>query len=147
MKRYEFTLGTVMRARRAQESMAKAGLQRANIAAAVAESAAYQSMLHYDQMRAAAGPSFMAQRERAELAAKAAIEARQSLAGAQAEAAAAMERYLATRQAVSVLERLDETRREEHAVAVQREETTLVDDLVTSRHVRRQEHSSRKERR
>jgi flagellar protein FliJ len=146
MKRYEPTLGAVMRVRRVQENMAKAELQKANVAAAAAEMASAQAFAHYEEMRSADGPTFLAQRERAELAAEAATAARDSLASARATAVAAKDHYLAATRAVSVLERLDERRREEHAAEAQREEADLVDELVTSRHVRRQQQLLKKER-
>lgn len=147
MRRYKFGLGAVMRVRRVQESMAKAELQKANTAVVAAELAAEHSQSHYEQVSAATGQPFMAQAERANLAARAAIEARQSLVGARQVAVAAMDQYLAATRAVSVLGRLDARRRDEHALAFQHEEATVVDELVTSRHIRRQDQLSRKGRR
>jgi len=135
-----------MRVRKTQEGMAKAGLQQANLAAAAASAAADRSLEHYEEVTQAPGHDFMAQAERARLAAQAAIEARESLAAARAAAAAALDDYLVANQAVSVLGRLDDRRREEHAQAVQREEAATVDELVTSRHVRRQDRLERRSR-
>jgi len=139
VKRYGFNLETVMRVRKVQESTAKAHLQRANVAATVAAASALQSMAHYDEIRGAKNPSWMGHREQSELAARATIEARQSLTGAETSAKAALDQYVASAQAVSVLEHLDDRRREEYAEAAQREESTFVDELVTNRHIRRQE--------
>ena len=74
MKRYEFSLETVLRARRAQESVARADLLRANVNAAAAEVAEGRRRLHYEDVIGADGPSFMVRRERSELAAGALIE-------------------------------------------------------------------------
>ena len=46
-----------------------------------------------------------------------------------------MENYVATARDVTVLERLDQRRRE-HALAAQRAEAAEVDELVTVRHAR-----------
>jgi hypothetical protein len=146
MKRYEFNLGAVMRVRRIQESMAKAELQKANMATLVSETVAQQSLAHYDEVSTVSGSSWMAQTERAHLAAEAAIVARRSLAASRAAAMVAMDKYLAATRTVSVLSHLDERRREEHAAAVQHEEMAIVDEQVISRHVRRQEQLSRKQR-
>jgi flagellar export protein FliJ len=147
MKRYEFNLESVMRVRRIEVGVAKAELQKANVAAKEAELEADKSQAHYEEVSTSEGSSWMAQTERAHLAAETAILARESLASARAAAAAALQQYMAASRAVSVLSHLDETRREEHAAAVQHEEMGRVDELVTSRHVRRQAQLSRKERR
>jgi len=44
--------------------------------------------------------------------------------------------WAAARQRVAALERLEERRREEHAVEARRAEDRLVDDLVVARHAR-----------
>ena len=44
--------------------------------------------------------------------------------------------WAAARQRVAALERLEERRREEHAVEMRRAEDRLVDDLVVARHAR-----------
>jgi len=144
MKRYEFNLGSALRVRKLQEGMAKSSLQKANMAAAASEMQAQRSLAHYEDVTNETGPSWMEQAERAHLAAQAAIEARQSLAAARAAATTAMGQYVEANKAVSVLGHLDERRREEHAAAVQHEEMTAIDDLVTSRHVRRQDHLNKK---
>jgi flagellar export protein FliJ len=136
VKRYEFSLETVLRARRAQESVARADLLRANINAAEAEIAEGRRRVHYEEVIVADGPSFMAQRERSELAAGALIDSRGALAEARAAVTMAMEGYVEAARSVSVLEKLDERQSQEHAAAVQREETNLVDELVTSRYGR-----------
>ena len=44
--------------------------------------------------------------------------------------------WAAARQRVAALERLEERRRDEHAIEVRRAEDRLVDDLVVARHAR-----------
>lgn len=136
MKRYEFSLETVLRARRAQESVARADLLRANINAAAAEAAEGRRRLHYEDVIATDGPSFMVRRELSELAAGALIGARGALGEARAAVTTAVEGYVEAARSVSVLEKLDERQSQEHAIAVQREENNLVDELVTSRYGR-----------
>lgn len=136
MKRYQFGLATVLRARRAQEGIAKSKLQKANLAAAAAEMAAQRSLTHYEQVNAMDAPDVLAHRDRAVLAARAVLETRQSLSASKAAVGAAVEEYLAAAQAVSLLERLDDRRREEHGLLAQREEAALSDELAASRHAR-----------
>jgi hypothetical protein len=138
MKRYAFNLGTVLRARQAQENVARASLRKAHLAAAAAELAANTSFAHYQELLSPTSEEFMPHRQRAELAAEAVVEARESLAGAKDAVTAAMTAYLAAARAVSALERLDLRQREQHTLAAQHEEAALVDELVTSRHARLQ---------
>jgi hypothetical protein len=136
VKRYEFSLETVLRARRAQESVARADLLRANVNAAAAEVAEDRRRLHYEDVIATEGPSFMVLRERSELAAGALIESRGALAEARGAVSTALEGYVQAARSVSVLEKLDERQSIEHAAAVLREEARLVDELVTNRYSR-----------
>ena len=118
--------------------MARADLLRANLAATVAGAAEGKSLAHYEEVVQAEGPSFLVHRQVSELSARSVIEARRSLTEAKAGVDVAMEAYLVAARSVSVLEHLDERRRQEHAAAGQREDANAVDDLVTSRHVRTQ---------
>ncbi len=138
MKRYEFSLETVLR-RRAQESVARADLLRANLLMAEAELAQGRSRAHYEDVIASDDEPFMVHRQLSDLAAGALIGAGGAVAGAREEVAAAMEGYLVAARGVSVLEKLDERQRQEHAAAAQREEANLVDELVTTRHGRHQQ--------
>ena len=139
MRKYTFSLGTVLRARQLQEDMARASLQKAHLAAAAAELAANSSLAHYEQLKAPSDDDFMAHRQRSELAAQAAVGAQERLAGARQTVAASMDDYVAAAKAVSVLRHLDERRREEHALAGQREEVAEVDEAVNNRHARRRQ--------
>ena len=134
MKRYAFRLEAVLRARRAAESVAQANLLRANASVLAAEAAADRSSAHYREVQTLPGLGFMVHRERATLAARALIGARESLSEARATREAAMLSYLGSARAVSVLERLDRRRREEHAMAARREDILVVDEIVTNRH-------------
>jgi flagellar export protein FliJ len=136
VKRYEFALQSVLRARRAQESVARADLLRANLNATAAETAEDRSRAHYEDVITADGVAFLVHRQRFELAAGSLIGARGSVAEARAAVATAMEGYIAAARSVSVLEHLDERHRQEHGEAVQRQEANQVDELVISRYGR-----------
>jgi hypothetical protein len=138
MRRYSFSLGTVLRARRAQESIVRANLQTAHMAATAAELAANASLAHYEEVIGSRDEELMVHHERGELAARAVIGAAESLAGARAAVTVAMNNYLAAAREVSLLERLDERRREQHALDARHEEATEVDELVINRHARRE---------
>jgi flagellar export protein FliJ len=143
MKRYQFNLAAALRARRAQEDVAKSHLQKANLAAVAAELAASNSLAHYEEVKSSSGEALVAQRDRAVLAARAVLEARQSLTATRAAVGEAMDNYFAAARAVSLLERLDERRRDEHALEVQREEASVSDELSAARHFRRLRRSGR----
>jgi flagellar biosynthesis chaperone FliJ len=136
VKRYEFSLEIALRARRAQESVARNDLMRSHMLSASAGTAADNSRAHYEDVISSAGATFMAQRERAVLAAQALTDAQASAAEARDAVTGAMEQYLSAAQDVSVIEHLDERRREEHALATQREEAANNDELTINRHVR-----------
>jgi len=137
MKRYEFTLAAVLRARQAQEKVALAQLMLARQMEAEAAKTLSDSQAHYGSAATGGGgEGFLAERERWELAGQAVSLAGKAETEAQAGVASALDRYLAAARAVSVVEHLDDRRREEHAAAVQHEEANLVDELVTSRYAR-----------
>lgn len=143
MKRYSFGLAAVLRARKLQQDVAKADLQKANMAATAAELAAKASLEHYRQVNVPEDGRFLAQRQHAELAAGSLVGARQAVVAARAAVEEAMARYVDAAKAVSVLEHLDERRRHEHRLAVQHEEAGIVDDLVVSRHARQEQRRRR----
>ncbi|HMK98122.1 MAG TPA: hypothetical protein VK425_11290 [Acidimicrobiales bacterium] len=144
MKRYQFSLEAVRRARQVQQDLAQAELRQAQVAALAAEAALARSLDHYAEVRSERPATFTADRERAGLAARAAIEAREAVDRARTLAQAAMEEYVSASRQVTVLERLDERLREEHALAFQREEGTVSDELATSRHLRHRARRKRK---
>jgi flagellar export protein FliJ len=147
MKKYAFRLETVRRVRRAQESVAKADLARANnevtaaITAVENRIAAYEAKLA-DQPASGASPTgativrvdaFMKRRYFNELSANAVVAARSSLNAAQLEAEIARNAWSEKAKQVKALDRLDERRREEHVLAYNREVDAEVDDIVTGR--------------
>lgn len=136
MKRYQFGLTNVLRARRAQEDVAKAGLIQAHQAAVRAARAVSETRAHYQAAAAASGAEFQLHRQMWELAAQSVTNAEKAEQEAHREVRKATDKYLESARAVSVIEHLDQARREEHATALQREEASLVDELVTAKHVR-----------
>jgi flagellar export protein FliJ len=78
----------------------------------------------------------MEHQERSGLAAKALLGSEDSTAEAKGVVEKALQDYVAAAQAVSVLEHLDERRREEHAVEVAHQDATLLDELGMARHNR-----------
>jgi flagellar biosynthesis chaperone FliJ len=143
VKRYQFNLETVLRARKAQESIARADLLRANLMASAAEAAKAKSQEHYEEVVGSTATSFMQHRERSELAAKALIGSEESMTDANSVVEKALHDYVAAARAVSVLEHLDERRREEHAVAVAHEESVVLDELSSVRYGRAKAQANR----
>jgi flagellar export protein FliJ len=147
MKKYAFRLETVRRVRRAQETVAKADLARANNEVSDAIAAVESRIAQYEEHLAtrpegAASQSgttivrvdaFMRRRYFNELAGNAVVAARSSLAAAQLEADVARGAWSEKAKQVKALDRLDERRREEHVLAYNREVDAEVDDIVTGR--------------
>jgi flagellar FliJ protein len=140
MKRYRFGLASVLRVRHVEEDRAVLALAEAERARQVAErrAAALES-----QHRAVPPPDgaveatqFLATREQQERSAVAVRGARAEVAEASTAVVARRAALAAAASARAALEHLDERRRAEHALELQREEAAEVDDLVTSRHQR-----------
>ena len=136
MKRYVSTLAPVLRVRQAQEGLARANLQKANAAAAAARATEGQAWSHYKEVSSSSGPSLQVHHQLAGFAAEAVGDAAREVETKKAEAAEATATYLDAAKAVSAVERLEEHRREEHALGVLREEAALVDEFVTARYAR-----------
>jgi len=143
VKRYAFRLASVLRVRRVQEDLAKADLVAANVRVLDARAVLEERIDHYDSLLeeedglgAVSLEVALARRQRLNLAAAGVVRAVQSRHAAETRAEEARVRYLDAARAVSVLERLDQRRREEHRVEVDREETRAVDDLVVGRYGR-----------
>lgn len=140
MKRYRFRLEPVLRVRRIEQDTARAVMAAAARSLDAADEQLHQSVSHYRTVPLVDGPhdtaGWLARRASAERAASAVVRA-----GVEREhAAASLDRerdaLRDARQRVAALERLDERRREEHALAAQRQEVVDVDELVTGRHGR-----------
>lgn len=137
MRRYGFRLEVVLRARRAQEELARQELARANRRVREAQDRAAAEDQRYRSLGAPTGIVEMVEdrRERVwrELAAGTADEARRASEDEAVAAAVQQAVWREAAQRVAALERLDQRRRQEHALELARAEAAEVDDLVTSR--------------
>lgn len=137
MKRYAFRLEVVLRARRAQEELARQHVAQANhrLRGALEHVAAEQA--RYEAMGTPTGVVELVQdrqdRVWRELTAASVHEAQRSRDDLAVAAAVRQAAWREAAQRVAALERLDQRRRAEHAVEVGRAEAAEVDDLVTSR--------------
>ena len=139
MKRYRFSLESALRARRAQEDVAKQRLAEANQrvrrawAAHRAAAEAYRSVA----LTVAAGPAdheaFLAARAREMRMAEAVERARRTAVEAEVEASTVFAAWVEAGKQVASLERLDERRRAEWDAEALREEAVAVDDVVAAR--------------
>jgi flagellar FliJ protein len=140
MKRFRFRLDQVLHVRRVQEDKARAELLTANRDARIAATRVEERLADYAERRIPVGPQTFAAFERAVFlldAGAASVEAaRASHRDAQTVVEARRSDWTDARRRVAALERLEERRRAEHAVEVQRAEDQLVDDLVVARYAR-----------
>jgi len=140
VKRFRFRLEQVLRVRRLQEDEARFALLDANRRA---HEKAVQLEVRIDAYRQRAlppGPQTYAEFERnlflLDSAAGAVVIARTEHRDALDLVEERRADWAAARQKVAALERLEDRRREEHALEVRREEDRIVDDLVVTRHGR-----------
>jgi flagellar protein FliJ len=141
MKRFRFRLEQVLRVRRIEEDRAKVALLEANRAAHDAAVAVEERLAEYATRSFPSGPHSYAEFERTlfllDAAAGAVDLARINHRAALDVVAQRRAEWLATRQRVDALERLESRRRDEYAVELRRAEDLLVDDLVVARHARK----------
>ena len=142
MRRFHFRLAQVLHVRRVQEDQARYALMAANGVAALAARRVEERLDDYARRSLPTGPQSYADFERAVFLLDSAAGAVGTARAAHAEAlevvAAKRDAWTETRRRVAALERLEERRRAEHAIEVQRAEDRLVDDLVVARHNRRE---------
>ncbi len=140
MKRFRFRLDQVLHVRRVQEDRARFALLSANRDAHLAAARVDERLADYSARRMPPGPQPYAEFERAvfmlESGAAAVGVARASHREALTVVDARRVDWTDARRRVAALERLEERRRAEHAIEVQRAEDQLVDDLVVARHAR-----------
>ena len=140
MKRFHFRLDQVLRVRRVQEDRARFALLTANRDAQLAAARVEQRLADYASRSIPAGPQSYEDFDRAlfllDAAAGAVEVARRAHRDALAVVEVRRQEWMAARQRVEALERLETRRRAEHALEVQRAEDRLVDDLVVARHAR-----------
>ena len=137
MKKYHFPLATVRRVRKVEEdraSMALAEAERIRVAAedlAAHREAKHRTVRPIDGVATAA--AFLAARERQERSASMVREAKQEVDQARMAIIARRAALASAVAARTAVDNLDERRRAEHALELQREETIEIDDLVTGR--------------
>jgi flagellar export protein FliJ len=140
MKKFQFRLEPVLRVRRIQEEQARARLMEANRDAAHAAARVEQRLTDYERAPRPAGVLTFEAYERAmfhlDAAAAAVGIARAAHRDAIVEVEARRAAWTEAKQRVATLERLEDRRRLEHAIAARRDEDRLVDDLVVARHTR-----------
>jgi flagellar export protein FliJ len=140
LKRFRFRLEQVLRVRRLQEDLARAALMHANNDARAAADRVNARIAEYTAASRPGGAqsydTFNLMQSHLDNAAGAITVARaayrQSLEAVEERRA----EWAAARQRVAALERLEQRRRDEHAIEVQRAEDRMVDDLVVARHAR-----------
>jgi flagellar biosynthesis chaperone FliJ len=140
MKRFRFRLDQVLHVRRVQEDRARFELLSANRDAHLAAVRVDERLADYAGRRMPTGPQSHADFERAvfllDSGAASVGVARASHRDALDVVDARRTDWTDARRRVAALERLEERRRTEHAIEVQRAEDQLVDDLVVARHAR-----------
>jgi flagellar export protein FliJ len=142
MKKYRFRLEQVLRVRRLEEERARAAVLVARREADVSAGRVRDRIAAYHSFEPAAGPvasaRLLADRALHTLRADAVEVARGREAEAWKVVADRLQVWSGAAQKVAALERLDERRRADHALAARREDDLVVDDLVTVRFARQE---------
>lgn len=139
MKRYRFTLESALRARRAQEDLARQRLAEANHrvqrawAVHRAAVAAYREAVQSGSAGAVDSGRFALLRAGEVQRAEAIEAARRAAMEAEVEASTLYSAWVEAGKQVASLERLDERRRAEWEVDARRDEAVAVDDVVAAR--------------
>lgn len=139
MKKYRFSLDSVLRARRAQEEAARQSLADANhrLRRCRARHEAALDAYRIVASSPARGPGerdlFLDDRSRELRLAEAVEQASTIVAECEVQTAACYSAWVLAGQRVASLERLDERRRSEWKYAQAIAEATLIDDIVNSR--------------
>jgi flagellar export protein FliJ len=140
MKRFRFRLDQVLHVRRVQEDQARFKLLTANRDAHLAAAQVEERLADYAGRAMPTGPQTYEAFERAVFMLDSGAAAVGTARVTHREALEVVETrridWTDARRRVAALERLEERRRAEHAIEVQRSEDQLVDDLVVARYVR-----------
>ncbi len=139
MKRYQFRLAAVARLRRAEQDVARNALVVANVtlrARLLERDAALERYRTIAARNDAATPSaLLTERNDASLALERLRDAEQRVVEAATAAALTQVAWVSAHQRVAALERLEARQREEHALAMSREDAALLDDVSTARYL------------
>jgi flagellar export protein FliJ len=137
MKRYRFSLESVLHVRRTQEETARQQLAAANLDLRQSRAALIGETERYQALRDAPGPcdmdSFRASRLGAEHVAGCVVAARQRVESSGLAATARRAEWSHAAREVAALERLDERRQSEWQTEFRRQEDVEVNDMVTAR--------------
>ncbi|HET9078179.1 MAG TPA: flagellar FliJ family protein [Acidimicrobiales bacterium] len=137
MRRYRFGLESALRARRAQEDVARQRLADANHQVQRARSAHRAAVDAYRAVAVAGGvtdrDTFAARRAQEMRMAESVERAHRAVAQAEVQAATLYAAWVEAGKQVASLERLDERRRSEWAAEALRDEARAVDDVVAAR--------------
>jgi flagellar protein FliJ len=140
VRKFRFRLEQVLRVRMLQEDQARGELMVANRAAQEAAARVENRLDEYKSRSLPEGPQSYEAFERALFMLDSAAGAVDVARLAHRETLEVVDvrraEWAAARRKVAALERLEERRREEHAIEVRRAEDRLVDDLVVARHGR-----------
>jgi flagellar export protein FliJ len=138
VRRYRFSLESVLRARRAQEELARQRVAEANQHVNAARTAYVAALDAYRALAVPTGPvdrpDLVAQRDHQTRMLLAVERAHGRVAEAEVAAATCYAAWVETAKAVASLERLDERRRAEWEAEARRDEAAAVDDVVVSRY-------------
>lgn len=137
MKRYRFTLEAALRARRAQEDVARQRLAEANHRVQAAWAAHRSALDAYRAVAVTAAPTdrqaFVAARHHELRMADGVERARRAAVETEVQAATMYASWVEAGKQVASLERLDARRRREWDLEVLRDEAAAIDDVVASR--------------
>ena len=137
MKRYQFRAEKVLRVRRLQEDIARAGVAAARHEEQAARAAVTASQEQYAQLlltgESQTISAFLASREQAVQRAVAVTTAQAHQRAAEHTTAVAVDTWHDAHRKVDGLERLDERRRDEYAVEAGRAQDAVVDEIVVAR--------------
>ncbi len=140
MNRYRFRLEQVLRVRRIEEEHARGDVLLARGDVARAEQVLEARREGYRSFRPRTGPvsaaEAVADRTSHRLKAEAVASSAERVAAAEEVLAERVVQWQGRAQRVQALERLDERRRHDHALEVQRDDDKVVDDLVVARFAR-----------
>ena len=138
MKAYRFRLERVREMRRAQESMARMALATANQLLSKNIELRDRLLAKYVEMPKGGGMQdygdYIRERQQLELAERAVALANNEVGIAASNVATSQIRWIDAKRQVAVLDRLDERRRSEYRIELDRQDVKEIDDIVAARY-------------
>ena len=139
MKAYRFRLERVRQMRRAQESVARTELAAANHMLRKSIESRDRLSVEYAEMPKGTGMQdygdYVRERHQLELAERAVALADQEVGIAASNVATSQFHWIDAKRRVAVLDRLDERRRSEYRLELDRHDIKEIDDIVAARYV------------